>query len=188
MEIYLTIALVVCTMAYTVINYMMLNESRIQRKLKARPYVIAYLKSTEDYNGLRLYIKNVGEGVARNIKGRTLQDYNRFGNEANKLSDAGLFKCGLDILPPGGYVSYYLDTWGNIRESDIESMFIEIEISCDGVDNAKHDAYFKLGFSRICGQGYANPPETYLGKIASSLAQIRNIKQSSIQIPSIHQE
>lgn len=168
----LSIVLALCTVAYTIINGLMLHESKKQRKLKSMPNIILYLKSTEDSHGLRLYIKNVGEGVAMNIKGFILKDYNRFGQEIHKLSETGLFKYGLYILPPGEHCKYYLDTWSNINQSDIENLYIEIEINYEGVDRKKHIRAFKLHFSQVFGQGYTNPPETHVGKIAYYLEKV----------------
>lgn len=172
MEVILSIVLGLCTLAYTIINYLMLRESEKQRKLKSSPNIVAYLKSTEDYNSLRLYIKNVGEGVALNVKANVLKDYNRFGKATCKLSETGLFKYGLNILPPGEHFSYYLDAWSNIKESDIENMYIDIEISCKGFSDEKFTNSFKLDFAQVCSQGYTNPPETHVGKIAHYLEKI----------------
>ena len=166
MEILLSTVLVVCTSTYTIINYFMLRESAIQRKLKSRPNIIAYLKSTEDYQALRLYIKNVGEGIAKNIKVNVLKDYGRFGKENHRLSEIGVFKYGLEILSPGEHLSYYLDAWTNIKEEELENMYIELKICCTGIDNKEQNGSFNLKFIQVCSQGYTNPPETHIGKIA----------------------
>ena len=167
-----SLALIIVTVTYTVINALMLYESQKQRKLKTSPNVIAYLKSTEDYKAIRLYIKNVGEGVALDVKVDVIQDYCRFGKENCKLSETGLFKYGLDILPPGEHCSYYLDAWTNIKEKDLENLCVELEISCAGADREPHSHSCKLQFIQIFGQGYANPPETYIGKIAHCMNEI----------------
>ena len=78
-EIALSTVLAVSTVIYTIINLMLWFESRATRRQKITPLVIAYLKSTENHEVLKLHIKNIGEGRAKNVKIKTLKDYNQLG-------------------------------------------------------------------------------------------------------------
>lgn len=174
-EIILSASLVVCTIMYTIINYFVLRENQIQRKLKTRPYIVSYLQSTEDFHALRLYIKNFGYGVAKNVKVKVIQDYNMFGIENHLMSDSGMIKHGLEIFPPQAQYSCIIDSWENIRKKNFENLYIELEINYEGESFKKTEQYsnsYKLHFKQVCGQGYLNPPETYIGKIQHFLSEI----------------
>ena len=176
-------ALVVVTIAYAIATGRMRRESKKQRLLKSEPKIIAYLKSTEDHNSIRLYIKNVGYGVAKNVKVCVLKDYCMFGVENKKLSGIGMLKHGLVILPSQEEYSCYIDAWKRIGcGKDIESLYIELAISYEGIftDGKKSKTEtFKLPLIQISGQDYSTPPETYIGKIAHHLGQISNLLQDS---------
>jgi hypothetical protein len=66
-EIVLSAIIAFSTTVYTIINWLMLSESKKQRQEKITPLIIAYLKSSEDHSFLRLYIRNIGEGIAKNV-------------------------------------------------------------------------------------------------------------------------
>ncbi len=67
------------TIAYTWINYLMFKESKISRQQKMKPEIVPYLQSTASKKVLCLYIKNVGEGCAKNVQVSLLNDYNCLG-------------------------------------------------------------------------------------------------------------
>lgn len=67
-EIILSLVIAISTVFYTGINLLMLLESRSVRLQKITPHVVMFLKSTENSKVLALHIKNIGEGVAYNIK------------------------------------------------------------------------------------------------------------------------
>ena len=91
-ELTISIVLACCTVTYTIINLMLWLESRATRKQKITPLLVAFLKSSEDHNVIELHIKNVGEGVAKNVEVKVLQDYKLFGVENLLLSEIGIFK------------------------------------------------------------------------------------------------
>jgi hypothetical protein len=168
MENILSCVLVACTVAYTYINLKQLKESVLIRKLKTSPFLIAYLKSTEDHTVLRLHIKNAGEGVAKNVKIKVLNDCNQFTINDRLMSSVGILKHGLNIFPPQEEFKYYVDTWNRIN---VDS-FIELNISYEGSDGEKFNETYKLPFNQYAGQDYATPPDTYIGKIAYHLDRL----------------
>lgn len=78
-EIVLSVVLAVSTVLYTLINFFMLIESKNVRKQKISPLLVAYLSSTEDHSIHVLKFKNIGEGLAKNVRVVVLKDYKQFG-------------------------------------------------------------------------------------------------------------
>lgn len=107
-EIILSSVLAICTAIYTIINLFLLIESRATRKQKSTPLLIAFLKSTENHLMLELHIKNIGEGVAKNVKINVLKDFNRMGKDNLTLSEIGIVKNGFNVFPPQYELKYYV--------------------------------------------------------------------------------
>lgn len=172
-EIVLSTVLAVSTVLYTIINFMLLCESKATRKQKICPFVIAYLKSTENHNVLSLHIKNIGEGLAKNVKIKTQRDYQRLGSNDLLLSDIGIIKNGFSNFPPQYELSYYIDSLTELKTED-ENSRIEIEISYENTDKRKYKNIYILPFNQIIGQNYSTPPETFMGQIPYYLKEINS--------------
>lgn len=173
LDIYLTGIITLCTAVYTVINILMLKESQKTRKQKTSPSVIAYLKTSETHKFLYLYIKNIGEGYARNLKGFVVSDYNVYGKADFKLSDRPLFTSGITMFPPDYEIKYGLNFTQSNHLND-ETKFIELKLEYDDM-SGKHyySENFKLYFKQI-SSSFTNPPDTYIGNIANELKQLND--------------
>lgn len=66
-QLILSIVVALATIAYTYITYRQLKESERVRFQKEAPNTVPYLKSTEDYTTMQLFIENFGEGVAKDV-------------------------------------------------------------------------------------------------------------------------
>ena len=115
----LSAVVALATIAYTWINYLMYRESKISRLQKLKPEIIPYLQSTASKNVLCLYIKNIGEGCAKNVKVKLLRDYNCLGKADWPLSKFPLFNEGVSVYPPGYELHYYIDFWDTIRDKEM---------------------------------------------------------------------
>lgn len=169
-----TLALVVaiCTAFYTVINLLMWFESRATRKQKITPSIIAYLKTQDDHNVICLYIKNIGEGCAKDVKIEMLKDYYQLGKENYPLSALGAIKKGLNIFPPQYELKYYIHGASEVNNDDADN-YIKLKISYKRLEDSKmYSKIFELPFIQICGQNYSNPPETYIGQIPYYLKEL----------------
>jgi len=102
----LSIVIAASTVIYTVTSLMLWVESRETRKQKITPNLIAYLKSAENHIMLELRIKNIGEGIAKNIQVKVIQDYNRMGKNNLLLSKIGIVENGLNHFPPQYELKY----------------------------------------------------------------------------------
>lgn len=172
-EIILSIVVASCTIIYTVINYFTLLENVRNRKQKITPLIILFLKSNETHSVLVLHIKNIGEGLAKNVKIKTIKDYNQFGKNNMPVSDIGIFKNGLNIFPPNYELKFYVNSLTEFDLKDHES-YIEFEVSYERIDNKKMKNHYALYFNQIIGQNYSNPPGSYIGQIPYYLKQISN--------------
>jgi hypothetical protein len=56
-------------------------ESKATRRQKVTPFIIAYLKITDDHNMLCVHIKNIGEGCAKDVEAKLIKDFNQFGEK-----------------------------------------------------------------------------------------------------------
>ena len=170
-EIILSIVIAVCTVLYTIINSLLWFESRSTRKQKTSPHIIAYLKSTEDHVMMSLHIKNIGEGLAKNVKVKILKDYKQFGKNNQFLSELGTMKNGFNSFPPQYELKYYINTNTDIYKTEKDEK-IELELNYESCDNRKFTEIFELPFNQLFGQNYSSPPETYIGKISYYLNEM----------------
>ena len=178
-EIILSIVLATSTVFYTIISLMLWFESRATRKQKTTPLIIAFLKSTENHQVLALHIKNIGEGLAKNVKIIVLKDYNRLGKNDLTLSNIGIVKNGFNNFPPQHELSFYIDLMTDLEKEEDKNI-IEIEINYESFDKKKYHDTFKLPFNQVTGQNYSNPPETFIGQIPYYLKEINNtLKENS---------
>ena len=170
-EIVLSSVLAVSTVVYTAINLMLWYESRATRKQKIAPLIVAFLKSTESNKVLTLHIKNIGEGLAKNVKTKIIKDYKRFGKDDMLLSNDGIFKNGFNNFPPQYELSYYIQFIPELK-SEVGTVGVEIEISYENSEKDKFENIYILPFNQILGQGYSDPPESFIGQIAYYLKEI----------------
>ncbi|KAA6323339.1 hypothetical protein EZS27_027209 [termite gut metagenome] len=148
-------------------------ESKATRKQKTTPLIIAFLQSAEDHVMLELHIKNIGEGVARNVKINVLKDFNRLEKEDLRLSEIGIIKNGFNIFPPQYELKYYIHGLTELFEKDKDNS-IGINISYESADKRIFKNIYELPFNQMFGQNYSNPPETFIGQIPYYLKEINN--------------
>lgn len=172
-EIILSSVLAASTVIYTGINLMLWYENRETRKQKLTPQVIAYLKSAESHIMLELHLKNIGEGLAKNLRINVFQDYKQMGKDDLMLSDVGVIKNGFQIFPPDYELKYYIDSIINLYEKDKDGM-IKLELRYESVDKRKFCDIYELPFNQIFGQNYSSPPETFIGQIPYYLKEINS--------------
>lgn len=95
----LSIIVALATIVYTIVNYYMYKESKATRLQKAEPIIVTFLKCSSDHSLLSLYVKNIGEGCARDVAVHVDKDYKLF-REDEKLQDYRLFNDGVSAYPP----------------------------------------------------------------------------------------
>lgn len=182
-EIILSIVIAISTVIYTGINLLMLFESRAVRLQKITPHVVMYLKSTEDSKVLSLHIKNIGEGVAYNVRIKTISNYNQFGKQDFPISSLGILKYGYSAMPPNYELKYYIGTITEIYEKDLNGE-VSFEVEYERKDRMRIWEDFNLPFIQAIGQNYSTPPESYLGQIPHYLKELNStLKEIKKSIP-----
>lgn len=168
-ELILSIVLAASTVIYTIINAFMLYESRETLKQKITPLLVAYLKSGEDHLCFSLWIKNVGEGLAKDVTFHMHKDYKVFGKDYMSTI-YGPLKYGVNSFPSGHSIQCLIDSCGSEVFKNKEN-YIEIEISYLGIDDTRYSNKYTLPFNQI-PIIYPEPPESYMGQIAYHLKSI----------------
>lgn len=173
----LSLIVALATVTYTIVNYYMYKESKATRLQKGEPIIVAFLKSTSSHSALGLYVKNIGEGCAKNVVVHVLKDYHLFGKD-DKLQDFRLFNDGVSMYPPQYELNYLLDSWTNIRDYHIND-YIELSIEYDGLDGRHYsNNNFQLNLNEVA-RIYSTPPEDaftqipyYIKKLDETLAKL----------------
>jgi hypothetical protein len=176
-ELGLSVVVAASTVIYTGINLLMFFENKSARLQKITPHVVMYLKSSEDHNTLALHVKNIGEGVAYNVKIKALKDYNQFGQENCPISDLGILKHGFSAMPPGYQLKFYVGSISDLYEKDRYGE-VRLEVEYDRKDAKHFKEAFDLSFIQALGQSYSTPPESFFGQIPYYLKEINtNLKR-----------
>ena len=184
-ELLLSIVLAMCTAAYTIINFCMLLENKRIRKQKITPFLIAYLKSSDNHSVLELIIENIGEGPAQNVKATLNKDYNQFGQKGSLLSNQGLFKNGFNDFPPNYKLKYFIHCMTEIDFNSKDSQLL-IELTYNRIDGKRYSQTYELTFSQVSGQNYSTPPETYIGQIPYYLNEISRLGKTFLEYIRTH--
>ena len=170
----LSIVIAISTVFYTGINLFMLIESKAVRLQKITPHVVMYLKSSEDHKTLALHVKNIGEGIAYDVRIKTLKDYNQFGQENYPISDLGVLKHGFAAMPPNYELKFYVGDILDVYEKDRDGE-VKFEVEYERKDSKNFKEVFNLSFIQAIGQSYSTPPESFLGQIPHYLKEISTI-------------
>lgn len=174
----LSAVVTIATIAYTWINYLVYKESKNARKQKLKPEIVPYLQSTASKKVLCLYVKNVGEGCAKNVRIKLINDYNCLGKEDWPLSKFPLFNEGVNVFPSNYELHYYIDDWDTIRENGMAGS-LEMEITYTDIKGGQGDNnHYTLKFNQIMSN-YSTPPDNnedlmtyYLKSMSESLKKL----------------
>ena len=172
-QIIFSAVLAFATVAYTIATVLMLIESVKVRKIKISPYVVPYLKISDDQQLILLYVKNVGEGIARNVHIELCNDYFCFDNQNIPLSQYRIFQDGVSVFPSQYEMVFILGNRDSCLAANTD-YYIELLVNYDDMKGNKYKGEcYKLLFQQI-GQGYVTPPDTDMGRIAYYLKDISN--------------
>lgn len=168
--------LVFVTIMYTRATNLMYKESRETRLQKTAPCIIPYLKSSADHQSVFLYVQNVGEGTARNVKVTVNKGYEGAPKSLN-IEGYKLFKEGVAIFPPQYELHFLINYWDQIDKSD----YIELSIEYEALDNRK----FNYDHVRLTiwdsYHSWSGVPEETLNQIPYYLKNINYTLEKSVQ-------
>jgi hypothetical protein len=176
------IVIAVATAVYAWINYKQLKESQVTRKQKTTPLIIAFLKTTDNHSALSLHIKNIGEGVAKNVHITIIRDYFILGNKMYPVSSLNIVKNGVSIFPPQYEFVNVINAVHRLSVNS-EDNHIELKINYESVDGEQYNEFFDLPFNQYTGcVFYCNPPGNYVGDIAYYMKEINTAMKKYIEI------
>ena len=161
-----------CTAIYAFLTIRLVRETRLSREYHLEAFMLAYIVNSETSpDVISLVIKNIGNGVARNLRTTIIKDINY--QDGNQLTSLGLFNKVFDFFPPNYENKYYILS---LAEDDRRiNDYIEFDIIYDDAIKKNKKQKFKLEFKDIAGMGKITPPETYIGMISYRLEKIEKI-------------
>lgn len=171
-ELILSIVIAVATVTYTITTILQVRESRKTRLLKTTPNIIPYLSRSEHKMSIKLYIKNFGEGVAKDVKVKIIKDLDIFNKGYGYLSTVGIAENGLNYFPPNYKMEFFLGYKDKIYEFHKDDR-IEMELTYKSLSNVEIKQKFELPLNQILGETRSKPPDTYIGRVAYFLDEIR---------------
>jgi len=167
-ELILSAVLAASTIIYTLINALMLCESKKSRYQRVTPLIISYLKLSENNKLIQLYIENVGEGLAKDVTFNFIKDHNLFGKDP--VSEMyGFLKYGMHSFPSRNIVHCIVDSPKRIN-FDLNP-YLEIEINYKDLRNKAYRENYKLPFNQL-KEINSETPDSYIGQIPYQLEQI----------------
>ena len=172
MIIITNIVIALATAVYAIINYKQLKESQLIRKHKSTPLIVAFLKVSEDHCVLHLHIKNIGEGLAKNVKINVIKDYFIMDNETYPISNLSIVKNGISIFPPQ-YDFVNSIAWIEKLKGK-EDKILCLNITYEGIDGRKYNEEYDLPYNQYIGHVYCNPSASYIGQIPHYLKEINS--------------
>ena len=169
-----TAVIAVFTIVYSIFAYKLFQESKLSREFHLEAHMIAYLVNAETSPDIvSLIIRNIGNGIARNLRFRIIHDID-YPDNSNQLKEIGIFNKIMDFFPPDYTNKYILTSLAENYEEKVKD-YIEFELTYDDAITKNKKQNFKLDFKDIEGLGKLTPPETYIGMISYRLEKIEGI-------------
>lgn len=147
------------------------------RKASVQPYITVYLETAETNPTWKfLIVQNIGQGVAKDLKFEIKKDLTGYGSQVKSISSIGLFKHGMTFFPPNYSKKFFLfDSTGKELAERLFNDEIIFNVSYNNIfdNNKKEEFIIKLAEHR--GASQLNHSDKYIGRIAESLIEIKNI-------------
>ena len=168
----------VSTVVYVILTGTLVYETRKMRKNQVDPYIVAYLDIAETSASIvYLKTKNIGLGVALNVKFKIIKELEYDNNE--KLSDFSYFLDGVKYFPPNHEDKHLLVTFGTDNDAkSTDSIIFEVEY--ESILNEKKKNRCELNLREIVGKGNLIPPETHIGNISYRLEKIQKLLEKKM--------
>lgn len=161
------------TLVYAVLTAVLVTETKKMRKVQTEPLIeIAIEPLEEAINIIRLRIKNIGLGPARNVsfKSKVLNGGEGAQKLLSEFTDANFFKTGLNYLGPNQQVhSKYTQMTENF-EQKIKSV-LQFKIEYESVTGKAYDETVVIDLSEMKGMSQLGIPNLY--SIAKNLEKIQ---------------
>ncbi len=170
----------ISTVTYAVFTYKLTKQTRLSREFQIEAHIVAYLANLEtDPTAIRLIIKNVGKGVAKNVKFEIKKDIEYESGYFQKLENLGIFQEGIKYLPSNKEFNFSLTNFTENSEIKLND-FIEFNVMYSDYIKVSRKQFFRLPFKELNGLSKRTPPETYIGMISYRLEKIERILERYI--------
>ena len=146
------------TVCYVILTWQLVKETRLTREFKETPFLAASIHFTETNRKIiRLKIKNIGLGYAKNVNFDIIKDFELSQNYS--LSERGAFKNGIQSFPPNYELDYVLCVFELGKEKPIsDEDYVELKINYQNIYDKEFSNQFRLKFNEIISQGYGSIP------------------------------
>ena len=168
-----TAVVTISTVAYAILTWSLVSETKKMREVQTEPRIEITLKPL-DYaiNIVRLHVRNIGLGPAKNVKFTSNVASGGAGAEKllGEFNKANFLKTGLKYFGPGhelhsGYTQITQDF-----DAKIASVFI-YDIEYESVTGKKHSDQITIDVSELKGMNQLGKPNLYA--IAQSIENIQ---------------
>jgi len=165
----------ISTVVYAVLTWKLVSETRETRKLQITPDIHAYFEKSEvDASFVYLIIENIGYGIAKNVKFQITKDFQYYDFEIQKLADKGAFKSGVKNFYSKQRFRYLFTDLSKKYDEKIKDN-VKFLITYEDIYKKVFTKDLNLSLDEITGMGIITPPDSYLGRVAYELKEIRNI-------------
>lgn len=168
-----TAVVTISTVAYAILTWSLVSETKKMREVQTEPRIELTLKPLDfAINIVRLHVRNIGLGPAKNVKFTSNVASGGAGAEKllGEFNKANFLKTGLKYFGPGhelhsGYTQITQDF-----DAKIASIFI-YDIEYESVTGKKHSDQITIDVSELKGMNQLGKPNLYA--IAQSIENIQ---------------
>ena len=171
------IALTIATIILAWKTWQLVIEQVKIRRASIEPYITVYLETAETNPTWKfLIIQNIGKGVAKDLKFTIEKDLTGYGSQVKSISSIGLFKNGMTFFPPNYQKKFFLfDSTGKELADRLFKDEIIFTVSYNDIFDKTKKEKFVIRLEEHRGASQLNHSDKYIGRIAESLIEIKDI-------------
>lgn len=165
-------AVAISTVVYAILTWKLVSETRKVREVQSEPKLLVTLESTDfAINIVRLCIKNIGLGPAKNIhfRPKVTSGDSAAENLLKEFTKPNFFRLGINHLGPGQSVYSGFSSMLENHDQKISSQFL-FRVKYDGPIRKNYSEEFAVDMSELSGTSRLGEP--YLNSITKSLEKI----------------
>ena len=163
------------TVFYVILTRKLVLETNALRILQITPDIHIYFEMSDvKATSVYIVIENKGNGLAKNVKFEIIKDFEFYNFEKLKLKNNGIISNGLENFYPKQKFKYYFT---NLSENYNEKIkdFMKLKVIFEDINSKKNEKDIDLNFGIFSGYGLLTYPDTYIGRIAFELKEIKDI-------------
>lgn len=163
------------TGVYVYLTRKLVNETRKMREFQITPDISIYLDRSEtDVNYIYLVIENNGLGIAENVCFEILKDYQYYKDDHFKLENKGIIKRGIEKFYSKQKFRFFFANITENHELKMKSI-LQLKITYNDINYKEYVKNINLILDEYSGLTYMVPPDSYVGRIAYELKEIKRI-------------